>query len=236
MSDEPPRLLDASESAALRDALKAARSDGPDAAQIARMRERLPRGAPPTGGGHALPWKLALPLVAAVAVVAVALARSPAPRPVTPPPPPPPVVVPAPAVIAAAPVAPLPPPRVEAPPAPRPVRVAPARGAHAVIAEVDAGATVVAECDEAAESGRLQSAQTALRDGRWSAVLAACADDERACAGGPLSEERERLWIEALVRAGRDAEARSRWGRFERRYPGSPYGERLRALWPDEAR
>ena len=75
----------------------------------------------------------------------------------------------------------------------------------------------------------------ALRDGRWSAAIADCADDERVCPAGPLAEERERLRIEALARSGRGAEARARWGTFQRRYPDSSYGDRLRALWPDEA-
>jgi hypothetical protein len=114
--------------------------------------------------------------------------------------------------------------------------VVPARSAHAPPAEVVAPAPAIEEsCDDASETARLQQAQGALRDGRWPAAIGLCADDARACPGGALSEERERLWIEALARGGRDDEARSRWGSFQRRFPGSSYGDRLRALWPDEA-
>ena len=112
------------------------------------------------------------------------------------------------------------------------MRGAPMRGARAV-ASVDAVPS--AACDALEESARLQRAQGALRDGRWAAAIADCADDERVCATGPLSEERERVRIEALARSGRDAEARARWSAFQRRYPDSSYRDRLRALWPDEA-
>jgi hypothetical protein len=37
-----------------------------------------------------------------------------------------------------------------------------------------------------------------------------------------LAQQREALWIAALVRAGRTSEARERFARFEAVYPGSP--------------
>ncbi len=40
--------------------------------------------------------------------------------------------------------------------------------------------------------------------------------------GGVRAEERETLWISALVQAGRVNDARERFARFERLYPESP--------------
>jgi hypothetical protein len=242
MSHDPPRLADASDDPALRDALRAARDVAPDAAQIERMRQRLPRGAPPTGGDGASPWRRAWPVVgvAGAALVAAALARSPA----SSPPLGPPAVVPRPAsveVVVAPPPAAPPPPAVPPPAtaarveAPHPPPIARARVAHPVATSPTPAPALATVCDEAEETERLQRAQGALRAGRWSDALTACADDGRVCARGPLSEERERLWIEALARSGRDAEARARWGAFRRLYPDSSHGERLRALWPDDA-
>jgi hypothetical protein len=37
--------------------------------------------------------------------------------------------------------------------------------------------------------------------------------------GGQLAEERDALWIRALLASGRFAKARDRLSRFERRYP-----------------
>ncbi|MEZ4411071.1 MAG: hypothetical protein R3A52_32010 [Polyangiales bacterium] len=241
---DPPRLADASDDPALRDALRGARDDGPDAAQFARMRVRLPRGAPPSGGGGGAPrYLLPLGLAAAMAIFALTRgASAPVARAVTP------LTVRAPTTTTSPPApaspvveaSPDPPAQAPAPtpaaPSPRQPRRAVNPAPHAAPAVVaDPAPRATAACDVIGETERLQRAQTSLREGRWAAVRAACADDARACPAGPLAEERERLWIEALSRDGHDVEARARWERFRRRYPSSSYGERLRALWPNEA-
>lgn len=68
-----------------------------------------------------------------------------------------------------------------------------------------------------------------LRD-RPADVLAEADRGARSFPDGVLAQEREALAIEALVRLGRDEEARARAAAFAARYPTSPLAARMRAL------
>ena len=46
--------------------------------------------------------------------------------------------------------------------------------------------------------------------------------------GGRRAQERDGLWISALLQAGRTVEARARFERFERLYPDSPRLDQFR--------
>jgi hypothetical protein len=76
----------------------------------------------------------------------------------------------------------------------------------------------------------LSRAQMRMRAGDTRDALAICARDERRCPRGPLSEERERLTIEALFSLGRQHEAAVKFDHFERSFPRSAYRERLEEL------
>jgi hypothetical protein len=47
--------------------------------------------------------------------------------------------------------------------------------------------------------------------------------------GGKRAQQREALWISALLRAGRNSEARGRLATFEQAYPNSPRLAEFRA-------
>lgn len=73
----------------------------------------------------------------------------------------------------------------------------------------------------AAERGILDRAKRALARGAPDDALEAIAEHARRFPRGALSEEREALRVQALVRAGRYAEARARADEFRRRAPQS---------------
>lgn len=75
--------------------------------------------------------------------------------------------------------------------------------------------------DLAAELAFVQMARTALARGNFSAALDATDQHARKFPNGHLAEERESLAIQALVGAGRDADARTRAARFRAKYPQS---------------
>ncbi|WP_394843274.1 hypothetical protein LZC95_40270 [Pendulispora brunnea] len=74
----------------------------------------------------------------------------------------------------------------------------------------------------AVELSLVQMARAALARGNYAAALDATEQHARAFPKGHLTEERESLAIQALVGAGRDAEARARAARFRAKYPQSP--------------
>ena len=77
------------------------------------------------------------------------------------------------------------------------------------------------DADLAAERAILDDAQRALVGGRSAAAFEVLARHASEFPRGRLSEEREGLWIRALVGAGRIEEARDRAARFRRLFPRS---------------
>ena len=94
-------------------------------------------------------------------------------------------------------------------PTPPPLAVKPASAATAVLSEL------------ASEQRLLESARRALARGEPVAALAAVERHAATFESGRLTEEREVLRIQALVRAGRLEEARTEAQRFKGRFPGS---------------
>lgn len=80
-----------------------------------------------------------------------------------------------------------------------------------------------------AEMALLKSAQDALGQSP-SEALARCEEHAKAYPGGALSEEREVLAVDALLRLGRRDEAEARATRFRAAHPGSAYVRRLDTL------
>lgn len=79
------------------------------------------------------------------------------------------------------------------------------------------------------ERALLETARTAVARGDGPAALAGVERHARQFPRGALAEEREVLWIQALLVAGRRAEAGARAERFRREYPGSLAGRGLEA-------
>ncbi len=77
------------------------------------------------------------------------------------------------------------------------------------------------DTDLAAERALLEVARTALSRGQVDAALEATQRHARRFPRGQLAEERESVWIQALVAADRPAEARQRAAEFRRRFPRS---------------
>ncbi|HEY3450916.1 MAG TPA: hypothetical protein VGK67_31460 [Myxococcales bacterium] len=73
----------------------------------------------------------------------------------------------------------------------------------------------------AAERGVLEVARTALSRGQADAAIAELEKHARLYPAGQLAEEREALWVQALVTAGRNAEARAKGKQFTVRHPKS---------------
>jgi hypothetical protein len=246
--DDPRRLLDPRSDAPpwLREALSAARDVGPDADDLARIAAGLPLGHGPTGsgeGGPPPPDAIAPPpsvlsgaLVGAalgVVVSAVGLlwggagsapsprereaatasvAMEPAALPIQAP-------LPSPSQDAIAPPAPSPSPRPRAPvastevapraPPPEPTAVAP---------------------DAESEVRLLQRARAAL-DGAPAEALSLAQQHAARFPSGALAQEREVVAIKAMLRLGREAEARARASRFVASFPGSAHRPGLEALF-----
>ena len=71
----------------------------------------------------------------------------------------------------------------------------------------------------AKERALLGPAREALARGDNASALKALADHAKAHPTGQLSEERESLWIQALVRSGDGDAAKARAAKFRKRYP-----------------
>ncbi len=78
----------------------------------------------------------------------------------------------------------------------------------------------------------LERAQDALRS-RPAEALALTNEHAQRFPGGMLSQEREVIAIEALVKTGRKAEAKKRVEKFKTRFPGSSHTRRLDTLVGD---
>ena len=126
---------------------------------------------------------------------------------------------PLPDVVPAAPMTP-PPPSARETPAPRPRRTA--------VATPPARPAVRADDHLAAERALLEIAREALVRGQADGALAALACHEATFPQGELAEERDGLFVQALVAAHRDDEARLRAARFDHRYPRSLFAPVVR--------
>ncbi|MFO0557699.1 MAG: hypothetical protein U0269_06740 [Polyangiales bacterium] len=85
-------------------------------------------------------------------------------------------------------------------------------------------------CDTRAHEQEINAAHARLARGEFAAVIAATDRDRDRCPRGSMSEDRERLAIEALVRSGQRARADARWRTFQRRFPHSLYARALGVL------
>jgi hypothetical protein len=246
-TDDLPRLSSAQADVPeeLRALLQSASSDGPSAAQIARLSERLQgltsTTASPAGwsgpSAATASWKLLALVVAGTGIVVgvgAGLAgrahrAEPARR-----------VSPALAPSAASTPARRPDSRIGPPPSSmvqptatvhrrhQPVR-------HLSVVAADTRASAVPEPArppvlDVSEVTLLERARQSVRTGEPEAALTQIREHEARFPTGVLVEEREALAVEALVRAGRLNEARPRFQRLLRAYPRSSYRVRIAAL------
>ena len=115
---------------------------------------------------------------------------------------------------------------------PRIAEVAPMVEAPAVVAPVPApdapahprlGARETDEGSLSSERAVLELARTGLTRGQSSAAIDALERHARRFPRGRLAPERESMWVQALVSAGRYDSAREHAARFRRTYPGSMF-------------
>ena len=106
-------------------------------------------------------------------------------------------------------------------PAAEPVPAAPAISAAPPRPSAEPSAPAPREQSLAAERQLLDEAHRALASGRSAATFEALSRHAAEFPRGRLSEEREGLWLRALLAAGRTDEARTRAARFKRLYPRS---------------
>jgi len=99
-------------------------------------------------------------------------------------------------------------------------------------AKGSAKATAGTEDDHALrdEVALLDQARAALASGNTAAALSALDRHKREFPRGFLSSEAEVLRVEALVKAGRTAEARAQGERLLSREPNGPQAKRVRSL------
>lgn len=137
---------------------------------------------------------------------------------------PPPVVIPPPKVEAP----PEPPPRIETPEPPpvEPVKPVVARPSRPTEVTPPKEPTPPASRDTqlSQERGLLEVARTALARGDVAATLDAVERHARDFPDGRLAEEREVLFIQALVQAGRKDEAARHAASFRKQFPDSLMG------------
>src|SRR5262249_28508961 len=86
------------------------------------------------------------------------------------------------------------------------------------------------------ETTLVSEARQVLRGGDPAGALRLLDECRRLFPNGVLVQERERLSIEALVAAGRPAEASARAAEFLRKYPDSPHAGEIRGLGLDGRR
>jgi hypothetical protein len=104
----------------------------------------------------------------------------------------------------------------------------PAR-ASAVATPKPRGGAVASEAVNA-ESAMILEARAALRGGRVTSALELLERAASLYPRGVLTQEREALHIEALMRSGATERARQSGASFVKRYPGSPHAGRVREL------
>jgi hypothetical protein len=249
---EPTRLADlpGDEPEGLRRALVAARRAGPDGAGRGRIAAGI-AAALDGSGDHAppravaSPWRLPIAITAGLATVAMVATLSLRPRP--------PQAPPAAALPATAPAATTPAqatPARTAPAAPEPGPAAAPETAQAATAapagNVEAArlpvrtalpphhtsiksASVGRRAPVVSEADLLRRAQEALRDQPGHA-LALVGEHATLYPTGALSQERDVIGVEALMRLGRAEEARQAARRFLDQHPDSPHRTHVEAL------
>jgi len=122
---------------------------------------------------------------------------------------------------------PPPVPAVETPPVdapPPPATTVPARTAPGAHRAVRSPARRLGD-----ETTLIKDARQALRAGDAARALRLLEESRRLFPAGVLQQERERLAIEALAKAGRGAEASARANAFLKKYPDSPHANEIRA-------
>jgi outer membrane protein assembly factor BamD (BamD/ComL family) len=72
-----------------------------------------------------------------------------------------------------------------------------------------------------AERALLETARAAVARGQSGATIGALRRHEQEFPQGRLAEERESLWVQALVMGGQYDEARARAARFRQKFPDS---------------
>jgi hypothetical protein len=80
------------------------------------------------------------------------------------------------------------------------------------------------------EVALMERAHRAMRGGDARSALTLVGEHEKVWADGLLVQEREVIAIEALVKLGRDAQARERAQRFHRKFPTSSHRLRVEAI------
>lgn len=93
-----------------------------------------------------------------------------------------------------------------------------------------AGSAARGDEELASERALLERARVALGRGDSTEALTALERHATRHPSGRLAEEREVLAVQALVRAGRQDEARARAARFHREHPSSAFGSAIDAL------
>jgi len=232
MTDEPRRLLDPGQATgALRDALELAREDVPTDEQLASLASKLAPllggggGAGGGGGGISLTGGLsttaklaALLATATLTTATLWWALGPGPSAQSP----------------DADWALGPGPSAQSPDAGWALGSGPSAQSPDADAALGPGPTAPSpirdEGSDAEEELRLlREAQDAL-EGRPRRALAVAGEHARRFPRGMLAQEREVIAIDALVRLGRNAQARARAERFRRRNPESALNERITTL------
>jgi hypothetical protein len=84
------------------------------------------------------------------------------------------------------------------------------------------GTAPLSGSDVPSEDVLIERAGRALREGRIDEALVACEQHARLYPGGALTSTRDPLWIAALLRAGRRAEASQRIERYAAAHPYDP--------------
>lgn len=172
-------------------------------------------GAPPAGRSSSLPrppWTtLGALAIGAAGGAGVVLGLRPAPAP---------QIIPVPVLIVAtanaSAIPETPPPSASPAPPPAASAEPPHRAPRPV-----ASATASSDAELAAERALLEVARTAVGRGNGAAALVALERHATEFPRGRLAEEREALWIQALVLVGRKADARARADGFRARFPSS---------------
>ncbi len=231
MSRDPIRIAEQSdppspEASLMRGLIRAQQNVRPTAAKMEELAGRLgpilePKSPSPAPGMTWLSASVAVAAMAALAVVTVAV-RTTGPTKA------PEAVVSAPAPAEQREV--LPPPELQTEPeaepdAPHAVSVDALPTANLDVRK--APAVAAPRCDEVM---LVDDADTALRSGKPERALAIVREIEQRCSGGVLVQERERIAIEALAKAGRVDQARARARAFEARFPTSPHLRRVRQV------
>ena len=206
--NEPPRLFESDPNA--RNAIEAARADGPDAKRLAKIGAAAAAAATATTAATttsaAIAVKIigAIVLVGAAVAVGVAVTSSPTPTPY---------------------------------PTPTPITATAAETAAATAtatASASASASALRPLGPLApgpldEMSTLDEAQRILASDPTRA-LTLCDADAKANPAGSLAQEREVIAIDALMRLGRGDDAKTRAGRFHAAWPDSAHGRRVDAL------